>query len=167
MPNHEGLPLKAQDNSREAYNSIHDESEYQKELQRKRINAIYSSVLTLISFQERRTPGAKEPLVTPYYEKALRNQKQTERIAKKEALESGEPVRKIERIMPILNVLIWQSNVVVINLKREFGKNPSKILLQLLKKRILIINLGSNLRRLLKIIVKDKTFHLSNIRSLR
>ena len=98
MPNHEGLPLKAQDNSREAYNSIHDESEYQKELQRKRINAIYSSVLTLISFQERRTPGAKEPLVTPYYEKALRNQKQTERIAKKEALESGEPVRKIEKI---------------------------------------------------------------------
>ena len=98
MPNHEGLPLKAQDNSREAYNSIHDESEYQKELQRKRVNAIYSSVLTLISFQERRTPGAKEPLVTPYYEKALRNQKQTERIAKKEALESGEPVRKIEKI---------------------------------------------------------------------
>ena len=98
MPNHEGLPLKAQDNSREAYNSIHDESEYQKELQRKRVNAIYSSVLTLISFQERRTPGAKEPLVTPYYEKALRNQKQTERIAKKEALEAGEPVRKIEKI---------------------------------------------------------------------
>ena len=98
MPNHEGLPLKAQDNSREAYNSIHDESEYQKELQRKRVNTIYSSVLTLISFQERRTPGAKEPLVTPYYEKALRNQKQTERIAKKEALESGEPVRKIEKI---------------------------------------------------------------------
>jgi len=56
MPNHEGLPLKAQDNSREAYNSIHDEPEYQKELQRKRVNAIYSSVLTLISFQERKKP---------------------------------------------------------------------------------------------------------------
>lgn len=83
MPNHEGLPLKTQDNSREAYNSIHDKSEYQKELQRKRVNAIYSSVLTLISFQERRAPGAKEPLVTPYYEKALRNQKRAERIAKK------------------------------------------------------------------------------------
>ena len=98
MPNHEGLPLKAQDNSREAYNSIHGESEYQKELQRKRVNAIYSSVLTLISFQERRTPDAKEPLVTPYYEKALRDQKRAERIAKKEALEAGEPVRKIEKI---------------------------------------------------------------------
>ena len=98
MPNHEGLPLKTQDNSREAYNSIHDKSEYQKELQRKRVNAIYSSVLTLISFQERRAPGAKEPLVTPYYEKALRNQKRAERIAKKEAFEAGEPVRKIEKI---------------------------------------------------------------------
>ena len=98
MPNHEGLPLKAQDNSQESYNSIHDEPEYQKELQRKRVNAIYSSVLTLINFQERKKPEFKEPLVTPYYEKALRNQKQTERIAKKEALESGELVRKIEKI---------------------------------------------------------------------
>ncbi len=98
MPNHEGLPLKAQDNSREAYNSIHDEPEYQKELQRKRVNAIYSSVLTLISFQERKKPEFKEPLVTPYYEKALRDQKRAERIAKKEALEAGEPVRKIEKI---------------------------------------------------------------------
>ena len=98
MPNHEGLPLKAQDNSREAYNSIHGESEYQKELQRKRVNAIYSSVLTLISFQERKKPEFKEPLVTPYYEKALRDQKRAERIAKKEALEAGEPVRKIEKI---------------------------------------------------------------------
>ena len=98
MPNHEGLPLKAQDNSREAYNSIHDEPEYQKELQRKRVNAIYSSVLTLISFQERKKPEFKEPLVTPYYEKALRDQKRAERIAEKEALEAGEPVRKIEKI---------------------------------------------------------------------
>ena len=98
MPNHEGLPLKAQDNSREAYNSIHDESEYQKELQRKRVNAIYSSVLTLISFQERRTPGAKEPLVAPYYEKALRAQKQAEQAAKKEAFVTGEPMKKIEKI---------------------------------------------------------------------
>ena len=98
MPNHEGLPLKAQDNSREAYNSIHDESEYQKELQRKRVNAIYSSVLTLISFQERRTPDAKEPLVTPYYEKALRTQKQAEQAARKEALTTGEPMKKIEKI---------------------------------------------------------------------
>ena len=98
MPNHEGLPLKAQDNSREAYNSIHGEPEYQKELQRKRVNAIYSSVLTLISFQERKKPEFKEPLVTPYYEKALRDQKRAERIAKKEALEAGEPVRKIEKI---------------------------------------------------------------------
>lgn len=98
MPNHEGLPLKAQDNSREAYNSIHDEPEYQKELQRKRVNAIYSSVLTLISFQERKKPEFKEPLVTPYYEKALRDQKRAERIAKKEALEAGESVRKIEKI---------------------------------------------------------------------
>ena len=98
MPNHEGLPLKAQDNSREVYNSIHDKPEYQKELQRKRVNAIYSSVLTLISFQERKKPEFKEPLVTPYYEKALRDQKRAERIAKKEALEAGEPVRKIEKI---------------------------------------------------------------------
>ena len=98
MPNHEDLPLKTQDNSREAYNSIHDKSEYQKELQRKRVNAIYSSVLTLISFQERKKPEFKEPLVTPYYEKALRDQKRAERIAKKEALEAGEPVRKIEKI---------------------------------------------------------------------
>ena len=98
MPNHEGLPLKTQDNSREAYNSIHSESEYQKELQRKRVNAIYSSVLTLISFQERKKPEFKEPLVTPYYEKALRDQKRAERIAKKEALEAGEPVRKIKKI---------------------------------------------------------------------
>ena len=59
MPNHEGLPLKAQDNSREAYNSIHDEPEYQKELQRKRVNAIYSSVLTLISFQERKSQSLR------------------------------------------------------------------------------------------------------------
>lgn len=98
MPNHEGLPLKAQDNSREAYNSIHDESEYQKELQRKRVNAIYSSVLTLINFQERKTPDTKEPLVTPYYEKALRTQKQAEQAAKKEAFVTGEPMKNIEKI---------------------------------------------------------------------
>lgn len=177
MPNHEGLPLKAQDNSREAYNSIHDESEYQKELQRKRVNAIYSSVLTLISFQERRTPGAKEPLVAPYYEKALRAQKQAEQAAKKEAFVTGEPMKKIEKIpgenpkdrknyayLERLDLAIERGGN---NLKREFGKNPSKILPQLLKKRISIINLGSNLRRLLLIIVKDKVFHLSNIRSLR
>ena len=98
MSNHEGLPLRAQDNSQESYNSIQNESEYQKELQRKRVNTIYSSVLTLISFQERRTPGAKEPLVTPYYEKALRTQKQAEQAAKKEALVTGEPMKKIEKI---------------------------------------------------------------------
>ena len=98
MPNHEGLPLKAQDNSREAYNSIHDESDYQKELQRIRVNAIYSSVLTLISFQERKKPESKEPLVTPYYEKALRIQKQAEQAAKKEALVTGEPMKKVEKI---------------------------------------------------------------------
>ena len=98
MSNHEGLPLKAQDNSQESYNSIQNESEYQKELQRKRANAIYSSVLTLISFQERKTPDAKEPLVTPYYEKALRTQKQAEQAARKEALTTGEPMKKIEKI---------------------------------------------------------------------
>ncbi len=98
MPNHEGLPLKAQDNSQESYNSIQNESEYQKELQRKRTNAIYSSVLTLISFQERKTPDTKEPLVTPYYEKALRTQKQAEQAARKEALTTGEPMKKIEKI---------------------------------------------------------------------
>ena len=98
MSNHEGLPLKAQDNSQESYNSIQNESEYQKELQRKRVNTIYSSVLTLISFQERKTPDAKEPLVTPYYEKALRTQKQAEQAARKEALTTGEPMKKIEKI---------------------------------------------------------------------
>ena len=98
MSNHEGLPLKAQDNSQESYNSIQNESEYQKELQRKRVNAIYSSVLTLISFQERKTPDTKEPLVTPYYEKALRTQKQAEQAARKEALTTGEPMKKIEKI---------------------------------------------------------------------
>ena len=98
MLNHEGLPLKDQDNSQESYNSIQNESEYQKELQRKRANAIYSSVLTLISFQERKTPDAKEPLVTPYYEKALRTQKQAEQAARKEALTTGEPMKKIEKI---------------------------------------------------------------------
>ena len=98
MSNHEGLPLRAQDNSQESYNSIQNESEYQKELQRKRVNAIYSSVLTLISFQERKTPDTKEPLVIPYYEKALRTQKQAEQIAKKEAFVTGEPMKKIEKI---------------------------------------------------------------------
>ena len=98
MSNHEGLPLKAQDNSQESYNSIQNESEYQKELQRKRTNAIYSSVLTLISFQERKTPDTKEPLVTPYYEKALRTQKQAEQAAKKEAFVTGEPMKNIEKI---------------------------------------------------------------------
>ena len=98
MSNHEGLPLNAQDNSQESYNSIQNESEYQKELQRKRVNAIYSSVLTLISFQERKTPDTKESLVTPYYEKALRTQKQAEQAAKKEALTTGEPMKKIEKI---------------------------------------------------------------------
>lgn len=98
MSNHEGLPLKAQDNSQESYNSIQNESEYQNELQRKRVNAIYSSVLTLINFQERKTPDTKEPLVTPYYEKALRTQKQAEQAAKKEAFVTGEPMKKIEKI---------------------------------------------------------------------
>ena len=98
MSNHEGLPLKAQDSSEESYNSIQNGSEYQKELQRKRVNAIYSSVLTLISFQERKTPDTKEPLVTPYYEKALRTQKQAEQAARKEALTTGEPMKKIEKI---------------------------------------------------------------------
>lgn len=98
MPNHEGLPLKAQDNSQGSYNSIQNESEYQNELQRKRVNAIYSSVLTLINFQERKTPDTKEPLVTPYYEKALRTQKQAEQAAKKEAFVTGEPMKNIEKI---------------------------------------------------------------------
>lgn len=98
MSNHEGLPLKAQDSSEESYNSVQNGSEYQKELQRKRVNAIYSSVLTLISFQERKTPDTKEPLVTPYYEKALRTQKQAEQAAKKEAFVTGEPMKKIEKI---------------------------------------------------------------------
>ena len=98
MSNHEGLPLKAQDNSQESYNSIQNESEYQNELQRKRVNAIYSSVLTLINFQERKTPDTKELLVTPYYEKALRTQKQAEQAAKKEAFVTGEPMKKIEKI---------------------------------------------------------------------
>ena len=98
MSNHEGLPLKAQDNSQGSYNSIQNESEYQNELQRKRVNAIYSSVLTLISFQERKTPDTKEPLVTPYYEKALRTQKQAEQAAKKEAFVTGEPMKNIEKI---------------------------------------------------------------------
>ena len=98
MLNHEGLSSKVQDNSQESYDSIQNESEYQKELQRKRTNAIYSSVLTLISFQERKTPDAKEPLVTPYYEKTLRTQKQAEQAAKKETLVTGEPMKKIEKI---------------------------------------------------------------------
>ena len=98
MLNHEGLSSKVQDNSQESYDSIQNESEYQKELQRKRTNAIYSSVLTLISSQERKTPDAKEPLVTPYYEKALRTQKQAEQAARKEALTTGEPMKKIEKI---------------------------------------------------------------------
>lgn len=98
MSNHEGLSSRHEDNPQEVYDSHKNEAEQLKDFQRKRVNAIYSSVLTLISFQERRTPGAKEPLVTPYYEKALRNQKQAERITKKEALETGEPVRKIEKI---------------------------------------------------------------------
>ena len=98
MSNHEGLSSRHEDNPQEVYDSHKNEAEQLKELQRKRVNAIYSSVLTLISFQERKTPDTKEPLVTPYYEKALRSQKQAERIAKKEALEAGEPVRKIEKI---------------------------------------------------------------------
>ena len=49
-------------------------------------------------FRKEKKPEFKEPLVTPYYEKALRDQKRAERIAKKEALEAGEPVRKIEKI---------------------------------------------------------------------
>ena len=98
MSNHEGLSSRHEDNPQEVYDSHKNEAEQLKDLQRKRVNAIYSSVLTLISFQERKTPDTKEPLVTPYYEKALRSQKQAERIAKKEALEAGEPVRKIEKI---------------------------------------------------------------------
>ena len=98
MSNHEGLSSRHEDNPQEVYDSHKNEAEQLKELQRKRANAIYSSVLTLISFQERKTPDTKEPLVTPYYEKALRTQKQAEQAAKKEALETGEPVRKIEKI---------------------------------------------------------------------
>ena len=177
MSNHEGLPLKAQDSSEESYNSIQNGSEYQKELQRKRVNAIYSSVLTLISFQERKTPDTKEPLVTPYYEKALRTQKQAEQAARKEALITGEPMKKIEKIpgenpkdrkiMLILNVLIWLSSVAVIDLKRKFGKNPSKTLPQLLKKKILKIIPGLYLRRALIITVRSKVFLLPNIPSPR
>ena len=98
MSNHEGLSSRHEDNPKEVYDSHKDEAEQLKELQRKRVNTIYSSVLTLISFQERKTPDAKEPLVTPYYEKALRTQKQAEQAAKKEALTTGEPMKKIEKI---------------------------------------------------------------------
>ena len=98
MSNHEGLSSRHEDNPQEVYDSHKDEAEQLKELQRKRVNAIYSSVLTLISFQERRTPDAKEPLITPYYEKALRTQKQVEQAARKEALTTGEPMKKIEKI---------------------------------------------------------------------
>ena len=98
MSNHEGLSSRNEDNPQEIYDSHKNEAEQLKELQRKRVNAIYSSVLTLISFQERKTPDAKEPLVTPYYEKALRTQKQAEQAAKKEALATGEPMKKIEKI---------------------------------------------------------------------
>ena len=98
MSNHEGLSSRHEDNPQEVYDSHKDEAEQLKELQRKRVNTIYSSVLTLISFQERKTPDAKEPLVTPYYEKALRTQKQAEQAAKKEALTTGEPMKKIEKI---------------------------------------------------------------------
>ena len=98
MSNHEGLSSRHEDNPQEVYDSHKNEAEQLKELQRKRANAIYSSVLTLISFQERRAPDTKEPLVTPYYEKALRTQKQAEQAAKKEALVTGEPIKKIEKI---------------------------------------------------------------------
>ena len=98
MSNHEGLSSRHEDNPQEVYDSHKNEAEQLKELQRKRVNAIYSSVLTLISFQERRTPDAKEPLITPYYEKALRTQKQVEQAARKEALTTGEPMKKIEKI---------------------------------------------------------------------
>ena len=98
MSNHESLSSKNGDNSQEIYDSHENEAEQQKELKRKRINDIYSSVLTLISFQERKIPGTKEPLVAPYYEKALRTQKQAEQAAKKEALTTGAPMKKIEKI---------------------------------------------------------------------
>ena len=98
MSNHEGLSSRHEDNPQEVYDSHKNEAEQLKELQRKRVNAIYSSVLTLISFQERKTPDTKEPLVTPYYEKALRTQKQAEQAARKEAFVTGEPMKKIERI---------------------------------------------------------------------
>ena len=98
MSNHEGLSSRHEDNPQEVYDSHKNEVEQLKELQRKRVNTIYSSVLTLISFQERKTPDTKEPLVTPYYEKALRIQKQAEQAAKKEALVTGEPIKKIEKI---------------------------------------------------------------------
>lgn len=98
MSNHEGLSSRHEDNPQEVYDSHKNEAEQLKELQRKRVNTIYSSVLTLISFQERKTPDTKEPLVTPYYEKALRIQKQAEQAAKKEALATGEPMKKIEKI---------------------------------------------------------------------
>ena len=98
MSNHEGLSSRHEDNPQEVYDSHKNEAEQLNELQRKRVNAIYSSVLTLISFQERKTPDTKEPLVTPYYEKALRTQKQVEQAAKKEALVTGEPMKKIEKI---------------------------------------------------------------------
>ena len=98
MSNHEGLSSRHEDNPQEVYDSHKNEAEQLKELQRKRVNAIYSSVLTLISFQERKTPDTKEPLVTPYYEKALRTQKQAEQAAKKEAFVTGEPMKNIEKI---------------------------------------------------------------------
>ncbi len=98
MSNHEGLSSRHEDNPQEVYDSHKNEAEQLKELQRKRVNTIYSSVLTLISFQERRTPDAKEPLVTPYYEKALMAQKQAEQAAKKETLVTGEPMKKVEKI---------------------------------------------------------------------
>ena len=98
MLNHESLSSRHEDNPQEVYDSHKNEAEQLKDLQRKRVNAIYSSVLTLISFQERRIPDMKEPLITPYYEKALRAQKQAEQAAKKEALITGEPMKKIEKI---------------------------------------------------------------------
>ena len=50
MSNHEGLSSRHEDNPQEVYDSHKNEAEQLKDLQRKRVNAIYSSVLTLISF---------------------------------------------------------------------------------------------------------------------
>lgn len=59
MSNHEGLSSRHEDNPQEVYDSHKNEAEQLKELQRKRVNAIYSSVLTLISFSGKKNSGRK------------------------------------------------------------------------------------------------------------